>query len=158
MSPTSRWQRQGKAWCTEVNGHVHSEIAAIPAQRLEIERPLLGALPSLRAHIGKVVVRKVDRLSCVRFDSARYSVPNAYIGRQVGLQVTNGTVLVVFLGEIIAEHPLVDPGATAVLDDHYGGPMPAPARAVRPKTPTGRPSWPLAQRPRTSSRGRRRGG
>jgi hypothetical protein len=77
----------------------------------------------------------VDRLSCVRFGSARYSVPNAHIGRQVELQVSHGTVLVVFLGEIIAEHPLVAPGETAVLDDHYGGPRPAPARAVRPKTP-----------------------
>ena len=34
-------------------------------------------LPSLRASIGKrSVTRKVDRLSCVRFGSARYSVPD----------------------------------------------------------------------------------
>ncbi len=114
---------------------MHSEIAAVPAERLEIERPLMGALPSLRAGIGKVVVRKVDRLSCVRFGSARYSVPTAHIGRQVELRVADGTVLVVFLGEIIAEHALVAPGETAVCDDHYGGPRPSPARAVRPKTP-----------------------
>lgn len=126
---------KGKAWCTEVNSQVHSEISAIPAERLEIERPLLGALPQLRARVGKVVVRKVDRLSCVRFGSARYSVPNAHIGRQVELRVSDGTVLVVFLGEIIAQHRLVAPGETAVLDDHYGGPRPSPARAVRPKTP-----------------------
>ena len=53
----------------------------IPAERLEIERPLLGELPSLRARIGKVALRKVDRLSCVRFGSARYSVPTVHIGR-----------------------------------------------------------------------------
>src|SRR5581483_4103281 len=97
---------------------------------LETERPLMGELPSLRARIGKVVVRKVDRLSCVRFASARYSVPTTHIGRRVA----DGVVLVVFLGEVIAEHALVAPGETAVVDDHYGGPRRSPARAVRPKT------------------------
>ena len=43
-------------------------------------------------------------------------------------------VMAVFLGEIIAEHRLVAPGETAICDDHYGGPRPLPARAVRPKT------------------------
>ena len=64
------------AWCTEVNGAVHSEICAVPAERLVIERELLAPLPSLRASIGRQVTRKVDRLSCVRFGSARYSVPD----------------------------------------------------------------------------------
>jgi hypothetical protein len=114
---------------------VHSEIAAIPAQRLALERPLLGALPSLRARIGKVAMRKVDRLSCVRFGSARYSVPMVHIGRQVELRVADGTVMIVFLGEIIAEHAIVAPGETSVSDEHYGGARPAPDRAVRPKTP-----------------------
>ena len=125
---------KGRAWCAEVNAQVHFEIAAIPAERLEIERPLLGDLPSLRARIGQVVLRKVDRLSCVRFGSARYSVPTAHIGRTVELRVADGVVMVVFLGEIIAEHRLVAPGETAICDDHYGGPRPLPARAVRPKT------------------------
>ena len=31
------------AWCAEVNGAVHSEICAVPAERLVIERELLGA-------------------------------------------------------------------------------------------------------------------
>jgi transposase len=125
---------KGVAWCTEVNASVHSEIMAVPAERLDVERPLLGILPSLRARIGQVVQRKVDRLSCVRFGSARYSVPNVHIGRTVELRVADGTVLVVFLGETIAEHNLVSPGETAVLDEHYGGPRPSPTRAVRPKT------------------------
>ena len=126
---------KGAAWCAEVNAQVHTEIAAVPADRLAVERDLLGDLPSLRARIGKVVLRKVDRLSCVRFGSARYSVPMSHIGRQVELVVANGTVTIVFLGEIIARHDLVAPGETAVCDDHYGGPRPEPTRAVRPKTP-----------------------
>ena len=79
-------------------------------------------------------MRKVDRLSCVRFGSARYSVPTVHIGRQVELVAQDGRVLIVFLGEIIAEHDLVAPGETSILDEHYGGPRPMPTRAVRPKT------------------------
>ena len=37
------------AWCVEVNAAVHSEICAVPAERLVIERELLAPLPSLRA-------------------------------------------------------------------------------------------------------------
>ncbi len=71
------------AWCAEVNGVVHSEICAVPAERMLTERELLAPLPSLRASIGKMITRKVDRLSCVRFGSARYSVPVRLIGAEV---------------------------------------------------------------------------
>jgi len=125
---------KGAAWCAEVNAELHSDICAIPAVRLEIERPLLGVLPSLRAQIGKVVVRKVDRLSCVRFGSARYSVPNDHIGRTVELRIRDGVITVVFLGKAIAEHLVVSPGETSINDDHYGGPRPRPQRSVRPKS------------------------
>ncbi len=70
-------------WCEEVSGEQHSEIAAVPAVRLDTERPLLHRLPSLRPQIGKVTTRKVDKLSCVRFGSARYSAPVSLIGRTV---------------------------------------------------------------------------
>jgi len=36
--------------------------------------------------------------------------------------------------EMVAEHLLVAPGEVSIHDDHYGGPRPAPQRAVRPKT------------------------
>ena len=121
-------------WRDEVNGQVHSEICAIPTERLIEEVQLLAGLPSLRARTGKLVVRKVDRLSCVRFGSARYSVPTCHIGRQVEVRVRDGAVQIVFLGEILAEHAVVPPGEASVNDDHYGGPRPTPARAVRPRT------------------------
>jgi transposase len=125
------------AWCAEVNGTVHSEICAVPAERLVIERELLGPLPSLRASTGRLVTRKVDRLSCVRFASARYSVPVRLIGEQVGLRTDDGRLLVIMTGtgEVVAEHVLVPPGEASVRDEHYGGPRPAtPRRAARPKT------------------------
>jgi len=124
------------AWCVEVNAAVHSEIFAVPAEQLVIERELLAPLPSLRASVGRLVIRKVDRLSCVRFASARYSVPTRFIGSQVGLRTDDGRLLVVLTGsgEVVAEHTLVAPGEASVLDAHYGGARPAPRRAVRPKT------------------------
>ncbi len=123
-------------WCAEVNAAVHSEICAVPAEQLVIERELLGPLPSLRASIGRQVVRKVDRLSCVRFGSARYSVPVRLIGESVRLRTDDGRLLVIMTaaGQVVAEHVLVAPGEASVRDEHYGGPRPAPRRAVRPKT------------------------
>ena len=60
--------------------------AAVPDDRLVTEREVLRPLPSLRLEIGPPpVTRKVDRLSCVRFASARYSVPTRLIGTTVRL-------------------------------------------------------------------------
>jgi Integrase core domain len=128
-----------RQWCAEVNGVAHSEICAVPAERLETERDLLTGLPSLRPVIGKpAATRKVDRLSCVRFGSARYSVPAKLIGCTVAVIESGGRLLVTdtTTGEVVADHKPVAPGEASVLDEHYGGPRPAPRRAVRPKTET----------------------
>jgi transposase len=126
-------------WCAEVNNSRHSEIAAVPAQRFaESEAVLLGALPSLRPSIGRRETRKVDKLSTIRFASARYSVPKQLVGTQVCVEVGAGrlTVIVAATAEIVAEHPLLAAGEASILDEHYGGPRPnAPARKVRPRTP-----------------------
>jgi transposase len=127
-----------ETWCSEVNGVVHSEICAVPAERLCAERELLHPLPSLRPQIGKVVTRKVDKLSCIRFGSARYSVPLSLVGRTVEVQVAAGRVRVVHLGSVMAEHALVAPGETSIEDDHYGGPRRAARRAPRPRSDTER--------------------
>lgn len=124
----------GREWCVEVNASVHSEIVAVPAERLITERELLAPLPSLRPRGGKVVVRKVDRLSCVRFGSARYSVPTRHIAKQVEVRVADGQLEVVLLGAVVAQHAVVAPGEASINDDHYGGARPTPRRPVRPKT------------------------
>ena len=67
------------AWCAEVSAAVYSEIAAVPEERPDAERDLLAPLPSPRPEIG-AVTRKVDRLSCNRYGSARYSVPTRLVG------------------------------------------------------------------------------
>jgi transposase len=138
-------------WCREVNQVRHAEVCAVPAERLAAERGLLGELPSLRPSLGTAIVRKVDRLSCVRYGSARYSVPTGWIGASVQIVCdagsgtgsapggVGGRLLVLEPGtaEVLAEHRLVAPGEASILDEHYGGPRPElPARAVRAKTQT----------------------
>ena len=125
------------AWCAEVNAAVHSEICAVPNERLTAERELLAPLPSLRPEIGAAsVTRKVDRLSCVRYGSARYSVPTRLIGATVNIVVDHGALVVVepATGAMVAEHELVAPGETSILDEHYDGLRPTPSRGPRPKT------------------------
>lgn len=130
------------AWCEEVNNTRHSEIAAIPAERLvEVERNLLAGLPSLQPaglFGGRRELRKVDKLSCIRFGSARYSVPKRLLGTTVEVLATASGVriLVPGTGEVLAEHPLKAPGEASVLDGHYGRPRPStPARKITPRTP-----------------------
>ncbi len=142
------------SWCAEVNGVVHSEICAVPTERLVIERELLGPLPSLRAGIGRQATRKVDRLSCVRFASARYSVPVRLIGTEVRLRTDDGRLLGIMTGtgQVVAEHVLVPPCGTSVRDEHYGVPRPAtPRRAVRPRTAVEKEFCALGPAPRRSS-------
>jgi transposase len=133
-----------QAWCAEVNAADHSEICAVPAQRLAVERELLAQLPSLRLQVGpKPVTRKVDKLSCIRFGSGRYSVPNALIGSTVTVLVDEHErilrVIGPLTGELHAEHGLVAPGETSIDDAHYGRARPdRPARRARPVTPAER--------------------
>jgi transposase len=127
------------AWCAEVNATAHSEICAVPAERLGTERGLLGGLPSLRLETGgrPAASRKVDKLSCVRFGSARYSVPSRLIGSTVLLSAADGRVRVAepFTGELVAEHSLVAPGEVSIIDEHYGSARPdRPRRAPRART------------------------
>jgi transposase len=128
-----------RAWCAEVNAAVHSEICAVPDERLLVEREVLQPLPSLRLQIGAPsVIRKVDRLSCIRYASARYSVPTRLIGASVAVVLDHGAVCLVepATGMIVAEHELAAPGTASILDAHYDGPRPAPNRGPRPRTTT----------------------
>lgn len=121
---------------------------------------MMSALPSLRPAIGKPpVTRKVDKLSCVRFASARYSVPTRLIGARVAVAESDGRLLVTdpATGQIVADHAPVAPGEASICDEHYGPPSamsttagPGPRRDGRPVPAPRprRPSWRLAPPPR----------
>ena len=138
--PAGAWDDEATAnadargWCGEVNARVHSEVAAIPNDRLAEERKVLRPLPSLRPPLRRGEARKVDKLATVRFGSARYSVPKELVGRSVEVVVGDGEVLVHHGDALVAVHPVVAPGECSIIDDHYGGPRRVPARAVRPRS------------------------
>src|SRR5439155_2150976 len=69
-----------RAWCAEVNGQVHSEIAALPAERLLSEREVLRPLPTQRPPLRTAEQRKVEKRGSIRFGSGRYLVPKALVG------------------------------------------------------------------------------
>lgn len=122
------------SWCREVNSRVHSEICAVPAERLVEERRVMRALPSLRPPLRRGETRKVDRLSTVRLGSARYSVPSKLIGERVEVVAGAREVMIYHRDSEVTRHPLVAPGEVSISDDHYGKPAAKPRRAIRPKS------------------------
>jgi transposase len=121
-------------WCAQVNAAVHSEIQAVPEQRLVEEVKVLRALPLLRASMRVGVSRKVDKLATVRIGSARYSVPHTLVGQQVDVSVVDDRVEVWHQGSQVASHRLVAPGGTSIVDEHYDRPAGKPQRAVRARS------------------------
>jgi hypothetical protein len=123
-----------KLWCQEVNARMHSAICAIPAERLIEERRVMRALPSLRPPLRRGEIRKVDRLSTVRFGSARYSVPSELIAKRVEVTAAAREVVIHRDDKEVCRHPLVAPGEVSISDDHYGQPAGKPRRAIRPRS------------------------
>src|SRR5581483_9502948 len=122
------------AWCAEINACKHSEIQAIPGERLIVERDVLRALPSLRLSTSHGVMRKVDKMATIRIGSARYSVPHRLVGAVVEVSTCDDRIEIWHRDEQIASHRLVPPGATSIRDEHYDRPARKPQRAVRPRT------------------------
>ncbi|MBA2425598.1 MAG: IS21 family transposase [Actinobacteria bacterium] len=123
-----------KTWSAEVNARVHTETCATPAKRLIQERGVMRALPNLRPPLRRGEIRKVDRLSTVRFGSARYSVPSALVGDKVEVTAGAREVVIFRRDEEVCRHPLVAPGEVSISDDHYGTPATKPHRAIRPRS------------------------
>ncbi len=54
------------AWCAEVNSQVHSEICAVPNERLASERQMLRPLPLGRPPLRAAETRTVDKRGSIR--------------------------------------------------------------------------------------------
>ncbi|MBV8719816.1 MAG: IS21 family transposase [Chloroflexi bacterium] len=121
-----------RRWCAEVNGHVHSEIAAIPAERLLSERDVLRPLPAGRPPLRAGEGRTVDKRGSIRFGSARYLVPRTLVGESVEVVATENKVVIQHDGHEVIRHDPVGPGEVAcgdLVDPHR-----RPARGIRPRT------------------------
>jgi hypothetical protein len=115
--------------CTEfsdrVNGRVHRESAAVPAQRLAAERAHLHPLPAEPYVLALGEERLVNDDQTVRFGSVRYSTPSGHVGQRVWCRVHGAELVIVArsgagLAEI-ARHRLSTPGSPRIADEHYPG-------------------------------------
>ena len=99
--------RQGIAWCDGVaNLRVHGTTGQRPADRLGVERTVLGRLPersSLAPYLRED--RRVSRDGYVKWDGAYYGVPWVWATRTVQVAAGAGTVEIWAGGERIAMHP-----------------------------------------------------
>jgi transposase len=122
-----------RAWCTEVNGQVHSEIAAVPAERLGSEREVLRPLPAThRPPLRAAEQRKVEKRGSIRFGSARYLVPKTLVGEWVDVLAQDDKVVIFHAGTEVVRHDPVGPGEVAFGD--LAEPDRRPARGIRPRT------------------------
>jgi len=107
------------------------------------ERRLLQPLPSMVEPFDVVVTRKVHRDCLVSFEGRRYSVPFAWVGRQVDVWGTLTHVVIRAEGAEIARHARGTPQRLLLDPRHYEG-----ASTDRVERPT-----PLGQRARLQMAG-----
>lgn len=101
----------------------------------EAERVLLRSLPSMAEPFDVVVSRRVSRDCLTSFEGRRYSVPFAWVGRQVEIWGTHRHVVIRGHGEEIARHARGTRERLLINPAHYEGP--STERVERP-TPLGR--------------------
>jgi len=118
------------------------------AEALRAERAVLQPVPALQELFDCVVARRVSRAGLVSFEGRRYSVPFAWIGRQVEIRGTAQDVVVWAEGQAIARHPRHTRRTLVLEPTHYDGESTAPVTAP---TPLGRRArLQLAARPYTA--------
>lgn len=91
----------------------------VPAERLEVERALLGALPRRRYDTAYVESRRVHvALPFIEWRAVRYSVPISCLGQRVEVrqEVDADEIEVRWAGECVARHRIGAPGMTEVWD------------------------------------------
>jgi len=102
------------------------------AEALLAERALLQPLPDLHELFDCVVARRVSRDCLVSFESRRYSVPFAWIGRQVEVRGATEHVVVWAEGQEIARHPRHTRRTLVLEPTHYEGTSTATVTAPAP--------------------------
>ena len=118
----------------------------------QAERAALAPLPILPAPFDEVATRRVSRDGLVAFEGRQYSVPFAYLERQVEVRGGAGCVQVLADQQVIAQHPRHTERRLLIEPAHYEGPDTARVRAPTPLGRMGRrlqelAAMPVQQRP-----------
>jgi len=111
---------RGQAWVDRrVHARAHRATRVPPAERFEIERGFLQALPARRFDTDYVEARRVHRaLPFIVWDGTRYSVPPACLGQLVEARVPvdRDELTVCWAGNVVARHRLAASGGVDVWD------------------------------------------
>lgn len=83
-----------REWCRKVNASRKRHLRAAPAELFAVEKPHLLPLPVFIPEPEKLLARHVDPERLVNVDGNRYSVPTAWIGRDVQVRLRAGTILI----------------------------------------------------------------
>ena len=135
-----------REFCGRVNGRVHREIAAVPADRLAAEREMLHPLPDEPYALALGDERLVGDDQTVRFGSVRYSTPPGHAGTRVWCRAAGEELVITArtgrgAGEI-ARHRLFGAGQPVHLRRALPGPpgreRAAPAQAAAADRSRGR--------------------
>jgi transposase len=96
---------QCAAWRDQTaNQRIHATTRERPAERLLVEKTRLRALPERPFDTDLVLPMIVSKEARVRLDTNAYSVPHAFVGRDVFLRADDTTVRVLCDGVEIARH------------------------------------------------------
>jgi hypothetical protein len=112
--------QRARAWCDKVNGRYKKHIRAVPRELFAVEQPQLKPLPIWVPEVYRLNHRIVDVEGYVALQSNRYSVPVAWIGRQVEVRETKDRVEIQCgLRQSVSHERVIDPiGKRVTLPEH----------------------------------------
>jgi transposase len=96
--------RQAREWCDRVNSTYKKHIRAIPRELFAVERTHLKPLPVWIPEVYRLHARIVDVEGYVSVNSIRYSVPVAWIGRNVEVRETRNGIEIQLDARNIVRH------------------------------------------------------
>ena len=117
ISPWQTLNNQAIQWCNKVNENIHGTTHERPFDRLREE----GLSPLKREYIiDKINLRRVGKDCLISYAQGKYSVPAAYVGRDVSIIVLEHMLAIYAEGKQIALHRLIlSPKGMAVNPQHY---------------------------------------
>lgn len=99
------YQRLAITWRDETaNVREHGTTKEPPCDRFQKERALLRALPPVPFDTDEILSTEVSSHARVRYDSNRYSVPPAVVGKTVTLRASAAELRVFYQGQVVACH------------------------------------------------------
>jgi len=98
-------ESQGRDWREGIcNVRIHLGFDERPADRFELERGHLLALPEEPYQAEEILFAKASRWGYVRLDASDYSIPLLFAGRRLGAKLDATSVRIYDQGHLVAQH------------------------------------------------------